>query len=121
MSRTSKLDKKKIVIPDSRDFKGIWIPERLYLTRELSPNEKFLLVEIYSLTKNNSRKCFASNRHFADFVGLKENTVQKMMAKLENAGYIKRNYEYKDGTNEIEMRTISLTRKFYDDFVNEKE
>lgn len=119
MSRTSKLDKKKIVIPDSRDFKGVWIPERLYLTRELTPNEKFLLLEIHSLTKSSSRKCFASNKHFADFVGLKENTVQKMLLKLESSGYIKRSYEYKTNTKEMDTRIIVLTKKFYDDFVNE--
>lgn len=115
-----KKEKKEIVIPSNRDFKGIWIPERLYLTRELTPNEKFLLLEIYSLTKSNSRECFASNKHFADFVGLKENTIQKMMLKFENAGYIKREYKYKEGTKEIERRSIRLTKKFYDDFVNEK-
>lgn len=113
--------KKEIVIVENRDFKGIWIPERLYLTREFTPNEKFLLIEIYSLTKKKSRECFANNKHFADFVGLKENTVQKMMLKFENAGYIKRDYEYREGTKEIERRTIKLTQKFYKNFINETE
>lgn len=101
MSETAKREKKEIVISENRDFKGVWIPERLYLTREFTPNEKFLLIEIYSLTKKKNRECFANNKHFADFVGLKENTVQKMMLKFENAGYIKRNYEYREGTKEI--------------------
>lgn len=113
--------KKEIIIAENRDFKGVWIPERLYLTREFTPNEKFLLIEIYSLTKKKSRECFANNKHFADFVGLKENTVQKMMLKFENAGYIKRDYEYREGTKEIERRTIKLTQKFYEDFINESE
>lgn len=91
------------------------------MTREFTPNEKFLLIEIYSLTKKKNRECFANNKHFADFVGLKENTVQKMMLKFENAGYIKRNYEYREGTKEIDRRTIKLTQKFYDDFINETE
>ncbi len=113
--------KKEIVISENRDFKGVWIPEKLYLTREFTPNEKFLLIEIHSLTKKKNRECFANNKHFADFVGLKENTVQKMMLKFENAGYIKRNYEYREGTKEIDRRTIKLTQKFYDDFINETE
>ena len=115
------MSKKEIVIAENRDFKGVWIPERLYLTREFTPNEKFLLIEIYSLTRKKTRECFANNKHFADFVGLKENTVQKMMLKFENAGYIKRDYEYRDGTKEIERRTIKLTNKFYEDFINESE
>ena len=121
MSETVKREKKEIVISENRDFKGVWIPERLYLTREFTPNEKFLLIEIYSLTKNKNRECFANNKHFADFVGLKENTVQKMMLKFENVGYIKRNYEYREGTKEIDRRTIKLTQKFYDNFINETE
>lgn len=121
MSETAKREKKEIVISENRDFKGVWIPERLYLTREFTPNEKFLLIEIYSLTKKKNCECFANNKHFADFVGLKENTVQKMMLKFENAGYIKRNYEYREGTKEIDRRTIKLTQKFYDDFINETE
>lgn len=121
MSETVKREKKEIIISENRDFKGVWIPERLYLTREFTPNEKFLLIEIYSLTKKKKRECFANNKHFADFVGLKENTVQKMMLKFENAGYIKRNYEYREGTKEIDRRTIKLTQKFYDDFINETE
>ena len=119
MSENRKKDKKEIVISENRDFKGVWIPERLYLTREFTPNEKFVLIEIYSLTKNKSRKCFASNKHFADFVGLKENTVQKMMLKFENAGYLKRIYELKENSKEIERRVVILTDKFYDLFINE--
>ena len=74
---------REILINENRDFKGIWIPERIYLTNKFTPNEKFVLIEIYSLTRNSSRQCFASNKHFADFVGLKENTIQKMMSKFE--------------------------------------
>lgn len=121
MNSLVKKEKKEIIISENRDFKGVWIPERLYLTREFTPNEKFVLIEIYSLTKNKSRQCFASNKHFADFVGLKENTIQKMMLKFENAGYIKRIYEYKENSKEIDKRIIILTNKFYDSFINESE
>lgn len=111
--------KKEIVIPSDRDFKGIWIPERLYLSSELSPREKFLLIEIYSLTQKN-RGCFASNKHFANFLGLKENSVQKMLLNFEQLGYIERIFEYKENSREIDKRTILLTQKFFDSFVNEK-
>lgn len=110
--------KKEIIIAENRDFKGIWIPQKLYMSRVFSPNEKFLLLEIYSLSKKNS--CYASNSHFADFVGLKENTIQKMLAKFETLGYINRTFEYKDGNRkEIKRRWITLTQKFYDCFINE--
>ena len=115
------MTKKEIIIPENRDFKGVWIPERLYLTREFSPNEKFVLLEIYSLTKNKSRQCFASNQHFADFVGLRANTIQKMILKFETAGYLKREFTYKENSKEIDKRIIVLTNKFYNTFINEAE
>lgn len=120
MGENVKRAKKEIIIAENRDFKGIWIPEKLYLTREFTPNEKFLLIEIYSLTKKKNRECFASNKHFADFVGLKENTIQKMLLKFENTEYIRRDYEFKNN-GEIERRTIKLTKKFYDNFINETD
>ena len=112
--------KKEIIISENRNFRGVWISSALYLTREFTPNEKFVLIEIHSLTQKN-KKCFASNKHFADFVGLKENTIQKMMSKFEKSGYISRIYEYKENSKEIEKRIIKLTNKFYNAFVNESE
>lgn len=55
--------KREVVIPENRGFKGVWIPDRLYLTREFTPNEKFVLIEIYSLTRKD-RLCYATNKHF---------------------------------------------------------
>lgn len=109
---------KEIVVSKNRDFKGIWVPKKLYLSGLFSPNEKFILIEIYSLSKNN--KCYATNKHFANFVGLRENTVQKMMLEFERAGYIKRVFEYKEDSKEIKDRIIVITQKFLDEFVNEK-
>ena len=112
---------KEIVISENRDFKGVWIYKNLYLSREYTPNEKFLLLEIYSLSKGKSKQCYANNRHFADFIGVKENTIQKAILKLEKNGHIRREYTYKNGTREIASRIITLTQKFYDDFINESE
>lgn len=112
---------KEIVIPENRDFKGVWIYKNLYLSREYTPNEKFLLLEIYSLSKGKNKQCYANNRHFADFIGVKENTIQKAILKLEKNGHIRREYTYKNGTREIASRIITLTQKFYDDFINESE
>ena len=112
---------KEIVIPENRDFKGVWIYKNLYLSREYTPNEKFLLLEIYSLSKGKNKQCYANNRHFADFIGVKENTIQKEILKLEKNGHIRREYTYKNGTREIASRIITLTQKFYDDFINESE
>lgn len=112
--------KKEIIIPENRDFKGVWIPRKLYESREFTPNEKFLILEIYSLSSKGS--CYASNAHFADFVGLKENTIQKMIAKFEESGYLTREFEYKENSpKEIKRRWLTLTNKFYKSFINECE
>ena len=105
-------------VSKERNFKGVWIPAKLYLSGLFSPNEKFVLLEIYSLSKKNG--CYATNKHFADFIGLKENTIQKMMLEFERAGYIKRIFEYKENSKEIKNRIIILTQKFLDEFINEK-
>lgn len=105
-------------VSKERNFKGVWIPAKLYLSGLFSPNEKFVLLEIYSLSKKNG--CYATNKHFADFIGLKENTIQKMMLEFEKAGYIKRIFEYKENSREIKNRIIILTQKFLDEFINEK-
>ena len=105
-------------VSKERNFKGVWIPAKLYLSGLFSPNEKFVLLEIYSLSKKNG--CYATNKHFADFIGLKENTIQKMMLEFERAGYIKRIFEYKENSREIKNRIIILTQKFLDEFINEK-
>ena len=108
---------KEIIIDEERGFKGVWIPKNLYMCTELTPNEKFLLLEIYSLSKKNI--CYAKNKHFADFTGLKENTVQKALLKFEEKGYLNRVYEYKDGTKEIKCRKLILTKKFYKELMSE--
>lgn len=121
MNEILKREKKEIVIPETRDFKGVWTPHKLYLARNLSSSKKNLLIEIHSLTKNGNRKCFASNKHFSDFLGLKENTIQRMLSDLEKDGYIKRIYQYVGDTKEFESRIIKLTNKFYNEFINEYE
>lgn len=121
MSETVKREKKEIIISENRDFKGVWTPHKLYLARNLSASKKNLLIEIHSLTKNGNRKCFASNKHFSDFLGLKENTIKRMLSDLEKEGYIKRIYKYVGDTKEFESRIIKLTNKFYNEFINEYE
>jgi len=70
-----------------RDFKGVWIPKEIWLSQDLSLSEKCLFVEIQSL--DNEHGCYASNKHFARFLGISERQVTRLVKKLENKGYIK--------------------------------
>ena len=69
-----------------RDFKGVWIPKEIWLSPDLDVVEKCLLVEIQSL--DNEHGCYASNEHFAKFLGVNERTVQRKIKKLVDKGYI---------------------------------
>ncbi len=70
-----------------RDFKGVWIPKEIWLSLDLSLSEKCLFVEIHSL--DNEHGCYASNKHFAMFLGISERQVSRLIKKLEDKGYIK--------------------------------
>ena len=70
-----------------RDFKGVWIPKEIWLAQDLSLQEKALFVEIHSL--DNEHGCYATNGHFARFIGCAERTVQNYLKTLQQGGYIK--------------------------------
>lgn len=69
-----------------RDFKGIWIPKSIWLSKELSLQEKVFLVEINSL--DGSSGCFASNEYFAEFFGLSKSRVSEVINSLINKGFL---------------------------------
>lgn len=69
-----------------RDFKGIWIPKEIWLTPDLSLMEKVLFAEIQSL--DNERGCFASNRYFAEFFGISERQVSRLITSLREKGLV---------------------------------
>ena len=90
---------------NDRDFKGVWIPKDIYLNKDLTPTEKFLLVEVDSLSKNG--ECFASNEHFAQFLQISKDRVSKLLTKLRRMGLIEIVLIYREGSKEIEKRIIT--------------
>jgi hypothetical protein len=64
-----------------RYFKGIWMPKNIYLNNNLNWTEKILLVEIDSL--DDGRGCFASNKYFAEFLGVTQRSITAAIAKLK--------------------------------------
>ncbi len=93
-----------------RDFKGVWIPKEIYLAEGLCWTEKILLVEINSL--ENEKGCFASNEHFAKFLGVSKDRVSKMISGLVKKGYVTVRLEYRNGTKQIEKRWICTTIRY---------
>ena len=96
----------------NRDFRGIWIPKEIWLSKDLSANEKILLAEIDSLG-GSSDGCFASNQYFADFFDLSKDRISRLVSGLKNKGYITVELIYKEGTCEVDKRIIKLNPYSY--------
>ncbi len=72
-----------------RDFKGVWIPREIYLTKELSWSEKILLIEIDYLDTDPKKGCFASNQYLGKFLNLSAGRTANMISDLKAKGWIK--------------------------------
>lgn len=71
----------------NRDFRGIWIPAEIWLTKELTVGEKLMYVEIESLSKLQ-RGCFASNAHFAEMFSISNSRVSEIISSLATKGFV---------------------------------
>jgi len=87
-----------------RDFKWIWIPKEVWLSKDLTLQEKVFFVEIDSL--DNKDWCFAWNAYFADFFNLSKTRVSLVIKSLIDKWYITSKIIYKDGTKEILKRVL---------------
>ena len=69
-----------------RKFNGVWISRDMYLSKEITWNEKALLLEIGSLYSCTG--CVENNEYFAEFLGIPVTNVGKMITRLEDLGFI---------------------------------
>lgn len=74
----------------NREFKGIWIPKEIWLNKNINANCKVLLAEIDSLDTNNEQGsgCFATNKYFAEFIGVSQKSISDYINKLRMLGLI---------------------------------
>lgn len=97
----------KINIDAHRSFKGIWIPAPVYLSQDLSPTLKVLLVEIESLD-NGIRGCFASNAYFSKFLQVSESQASRLINTLVKSGFIYSDYYHESGKNSVRTLRLSM-------------
>lgn len=90
----------------TRKFQGIWIPSELWLTNQLTMQEKLFLVEINSLDNENG--CFATNSYFAKFFNISKTRVTTILNRLIEKGFINREIVYKQGSKEIDKRVLKI-------------
>lgn len=100
---------------EERKFKGIWIPKEIWLTNELSLQEKVVLVEIDSLDDEDTG-CYASNKYFAEFFNLSNGRVSQIIKQLHDKGYLDIKYNYNG--KEITERLIKIKRPPYPEVFN---
>ena len=70
-----------------RKFEGVWIPRGVWLSKNLTLQEKVLLTEINSL--DNDKGCFASNSYFSEFFDLSRSRISQIIKSLTTKKYIK--------------------------------
>ena len=87
-----------------RDFKGVWIPKNVWLSKDLTMMEKLFLVEIDSL--DNEDGCFASNAHFSEFFGLSKSRCTEIIKTLEQKEFV--NVKLKKEGKRVVKRVIKI-------------
>lgn len=69
-------------------MKGIWIPIEIWEARNLSWNEKILLMEIDSYT-SKGKECYISNEFISHLLGVTERQASKYLSRLIGLDYVK--------------------------------
>lgn len=71
---------------NNRDFKGVWIPREVWLSKDIDMIEKAILVEINSLDGDDG--CYATNEYLADFCNTSLSKVTRSISQLKKLGYV---------------------------------
>ena len=82
------------------------IPADVRYDDQIPANAKLLYGEISALI-NDKGFCHASNQYFANVYGMAEDTITRLISKLESAGYIVRELE-RDNTGQVVRRKLYL-------------
>jgi hypothetical protein len=101
----------------NRDFKGIWIPKEIWLSKDLTTQEKLFIVEIDSL--DNEGGCTAGNQYFADFFEISTRRVSEVIQNLVTKGYITSKMIYKENSKQISHRVLHICRPPYPILIQE--
>jgi hypothetical protein len=81
------------------------IPINVRHSRDINANEKLLFAELTALS-NTAGICWASNSYFATLFDCTPQAISKWIKNLEKNSFITCEYEYKEGSKEIERRLI---------------
>lgn len=91
---------------------AIVLPAKYVLAKDISSTQKLLLGIISGLSNMNGY-CYASNDYLGKCLDLSKIRISQAVSDLAKKDYIKIKMKYKDGTKEIEQRTIILNIDLY--------
>jgi len=72
-----------------RDFKGIWIPAKIWLSDGISIQAKVLWAEIWSLYDQEKGGCYASDEYLMNFLRLGQSRFHEVLKELRDLGLVK--------------------------------
>lgn len=100
---------------EERQFKGIWIPKEIWLSENLTLQEKIILVEIDSL-ETEEKGCYASNKYFAEFFKISLARVSQIIKSLEKKKYLR--VDYITENKQILERQLRIQKPPYPEVLN---
>lgn len=96
---------------NKKEERGVFIQWSVFRNKETTLSEKVLFLEINNLSMLD-RGCVASNRHFADTLGVKKESISRLISSLEKKGYI--TTEIVDGSRNY-LRKITINKMLLSD------
>lgn len=88
------------------------IPACVRYDSTLKDKAKLLYGEITALS-NLYGYCFSSNKYFADLYGVSSSYISLLIKDLINKGYIESRFIYKEGTQQILNRYLTIVKGGY--------
>jgi len=105
------IEELKAINEYKRDFKGVWIPRELLFDGHINKLQMAMITEINSLSFGDLG-CFASNAHFANFLGCSSSRSSQLVSNLEEKGYVETKKFYDpDKPKRVLKREIYLLNK----------
>lgn len=88
------------------------IPAEIRYDKTLKDKAKLLYGEITALS-NLYGHCFSTNKYFADLYGVSTTYISLLIKELIKKGYIKSEVIYKEGTQQILNRYLTIVKDPY--------
>ena len=84
-------------------FTGVFIPAKIWIAKDLIPQEKMMLAEIKALSEDTGW-CFAGNKHFADWLVCGTSNISNYIQRFQREGMIEVTYKDKKTFSGRRMR-----------------